>query len=244
MADRIIAVEPVTGHLRDFCRDYIIETDRDADPDIDVRLTGADVGRERELSGSLSSDAYLETLALARKVATAFPDFDTFMFHGSCIAVDGEGICFTAPSGVGKSTHANLWKEQFKEHVTYINDDKPFIRIGDDTVTAYGSPWNGARHLGGNISCPLKVICILKRDDTDHIERISAEEAYPVLLGQTYRPHSRAALGKTLELVDRLGSLVSLYSLGCTMDLQAAAVAYEGIMEGQRDEIKGRIYNV
>ena len=36
------------------------------------------------------------------------PVYDTFLFHGSAIAVDGAAYIFTAKSGTGKSTHARL----------------------------------------------------------------------------------------------------------------------------------------
>ncbi len=242
IADKIILVEPGTDNLKDFCRDYL--TGEEAKPDVTVRLTGEDIEYERVRSEVLSSESHFETLALERKIATALLGVNTVLFHCSCIAIDGEGICFTAPCGTGKSTHTNLWKEQFKGRVTYINDDKPFIRISDNKAVAYGSPWNGEHHLGSNASCTLKAICILKRDNTNHIERISAEEAYPTLLEQIYRPRDKGNLRKTLELADRLFDLVNLYSLGCTMDPEAATVAYKGIMEGQGDEIKGRICNL
>ncbi|MDD7517902.1 hypothetical protein [Ruminococcus flavefaciens] len=41
------------------------------------------------------------------------PDYDTVLFHGSVIAVDGHGFLFTAKSGTGKSTHTRLWREYF-----------------------------------------------------------------------------------------------------------------------------------
>lgn len=86
------------------------------------------------------SDAYLETLAVYRKIADYLLSCDTLLFHGSVIAVDGEGYLFTAKSGTGKSTHTRLWREYFGERAVIVNDDKPLLHITDSGVTAYGTP--------------------------------------------------------------------------------------------------------
>ena len=96
--------------------------------------------------------------------------YDTILFHGSVIAVDGIGYLFTAKSGTGKSTHTRLWREYFGDRAAMVNDDKPLLKITDSSVIAYGTPYNGKHRLGTNISVPLKAICILTRAADNHIE--------------------------------------------------------------------------
>jgi len=107
-------------------------------PDIFVSTTPEDIAYEREhaTEDMVFSDDYFEELAVHRKISTAMVQYDTFLFHGSCVAVDGEGYLFTAPSGTGKSTHARLWREYLGERAVMINDDKPFIRIASATADA------------------------------------------------------------------------------------------------------------
>ena len=50
-----------------------------------------------------------------------------------------------------------------------------------------------------------------------------------MLCQQVYRPEDPAALAIMLALVDRLGSSVPLYRLGCNMKSEAALVAYHGM---------------
>ena len=76
---------------------------------------------------------------------------------------------------------------------------------------------------------PLKALCILERAEKNSIRRISAFEAYPMLLQQSYRPSDAAAMNKTLTLIDRLAETVGLWRLGCNMDIEAAKVAYEAM---------------
>ena len=175
------------------------------------------------------SDKSLEELAVYRKIAEKMPSFDTFLMHGSCVAVDGEGYLFTAKSGTGKSTHTRLWRELFGDRAVMINDDKPLIRVTDDSAIIYGTPWSGKHRLDTNCSVPLKAVCVLERAEQNTIFRIAAAEAYPYLLRQVYRPQDSAAMMKTLQLIDRLSQKVDLWRLGCNMDPEAARVAYDAM---------------
>ena len=220
------------------CADYRA----DGEPDFSVHTSEADIDFERERSAREDkiegvpvrrfSDGYLETLAVYRKIAEKMPDYDTFLFHGACVAVDGEGYLFAAKSGVGKSTHARLWRELLGDRAVIVNDDKPLIRVTDSGATVYGTPWDGKHRLSSNIAVPLRAICILERAERNSIRPISASEAYPMLLQQAYRPMDASALDKTLRLIDKLTEPVSFWRLGCNMDIEAARIAYDA-MKGQ-----------
>ena len=196
-----------------------------------VQVSQQDIDLERSCADRPGySDAYLETLAVYRKIAERMPAYDTFLFHGSAIAVDGAAYIFTAKSGTGKSTHARLWREMLGERAVMVNDDKPLIRVHPDgAATVYGTPWDGKHHLSSNIAVPVRAICILERAQENRIREISKAEALPMLLQQTYRPADPAALAKTLTLIDRLK--VKLYRLGCNMEKEAAEVSYNAMNE-------------
>jgi hypothetical protein len=209
-------------------------------PEIELRISLGDITLERERSARDDircgrqvkdwPDGYLETLAVYRKIAERMPAYNTFLFHGSCVAVDGIGYLFTAKSGTGKSTHSRLWRELLGDRAVMVNDDKPLIRVNPDgTATVYGTPWDGKHHLSTNIAVPLKAICILERAKQNTIRQITAGEAYPMLLQQAYRPMDSTALSKTLTLIDKLAASVSLWRLGCNTDIEAARVAYEAM---------------
>lgn len=204
-----------------------------------IATTQSDIDFEREKSAGEDikegipirhfSDAYLETLAVYRKIADHLLSCDTLLFHGSVIAVDGEGYLFTAKSGTGKSTHTRLWREYFGERAVMVNDDKPLLHIADSGVTAYGTPWDGKHRLSTNIAVPLKGICILTRDAKNHIEPVEPHAVYPLIVQQTNRSLSADGMKQTLSLIDRMLNVVPVYRLGCNMDIEAAKVAYEGM---------------
>lgn len=175
------------------------------------------------------SEGLLEETAVYRKIAEKMPDYDTVVFHGSVIAVDGQAYLFTARSGTGKSTHTRLWREYLGDRAVMVNDDKPMLRITDSGVTAYGTPYNGKHRLGTNTAVPLRAICILTRGDKNSIARIGRSDAYDMILQQVYRPKDPLQMIKTLNLVDKLTEKVLLYKLACNMDISAAEVAYNSM---------------
>lgn len=233
-AERIIRVTSIYEDVHQLCAAYQVS---DAAIDFSVQTSRTDIDFERVKSAIEDeregiplrqfSDAYLETLAVYRKIAEKMPGYDTLLFHGSCVAVDGVGYLFTAKSGTGKSTHTRLWRELLGDRAVMINDDKPLIRLTDSGAVIYGTPWDGKHRLSTDIAVPLKALCILKRSLENHIESVTAVEAYPLLLQQAYRPLDAAALKKTLTLIDKLASTVSLWRLGCNTAIEAAQIAYE-----------------
>ena len=229
IADHVFSVESIYPDVHKYCRDY--RTDEPSE--FTLRVTPEDIEYERALSTKdrVFPDGYLEELAVYRKIAELAPSFNTFLFHGSCVAVDGKGYLFTAKSGIGKSTHTKLWCDLFPDRAVMVNDDKPLIRVDKDGVFIYGTPYNGKHRRGSNICVPLTAICLLSRGKENHIERITEKAAYPVLFAQTYRSKDPIVLQKTLTLLDGMLSHVRLYDLKCNMKIEAAKTAYEGINE-------------
>lgn len=238
LADTVICIDSMYQYVKDFCKEYI--TDEKADFTIKTEATDIAFERQRAKKNSDSektetvnfTDEYLETLSVYRKIAERMPFLNVLLFHGSVIALDNDGYLFTAGSGTGKSTHTRLWREMFGERVVMINDDKPLLRITDCGAIAYGTPWNGKHRLSTNMSVPLKAICILTRSEKNHIEEISAKEAYHMILQQTYRPVDSEAMMKTMTLIDMLIDNMKFYKLGCNISYEAVEVAFEGMNGG------------
>lgn len=204
---------------------FAVETGRE-----DIELEREKSAREDEREGRpvrRFPDGYLETLAVCRLLAEKLPAYGALLVHGSCVAVDGKAYLFTAKSGVGKSTHARLWRELLGSRAEMVNDDKPFLRVTESDVLACGSPWDGKHRLSANVAVPLRGICLLSRAAENEIRHVTAAEAYPTLLQQCYRPADAAALRETLALLDRITGATPLWRLGCNMELSAARLAFE-----------------
>lgn len=232
IAGQVAAVSSLFESTRDYCRLYLTQEN----PDYTVSVTKSDLEFEQEwlaeearLEGfrlRIFSDPFLERAAIQRKVAEHLFDYDTLLFHGSAVAVDGTGYLFTAKSGTGKSTHTRLWREVFGDRAVMINDDKPFLRIADSGVLVCGSPWSGKHGLDANITVPLKGICILERGRENHIRKIEQPEAMEMLRKQSSQPLEPTRLPKFQALVDTLGAKVPLWHMECNKDPQAATVSF------------------
>ena len=237
LADIPLRIRTIHPELRHFLRDWLSAEE----PELTLEMQPADIERERQLDAenraleglppSRSSDCNLEMLAVYRKLAEELVERDILLFHGYVIAVDGKAYLFTAKSGTGKSTHTRLWREAFGQRAVMINDDKPLLHVGEGGVTAYGTPWNGKHRLGGNLSAPLKALCVLTRDERNHIERITLEDAFTMLFQQCYQPEQAEKIPRVLTLLERLGKTVGLYRLGCNMEPEAAIISYQGMQE-------------
>ncbi len=240
-AGRVVAVSALFASTRRYCKDYLCE----GEPNFSVEITPEDIvfeqaatDREHRAEGlpvCKMDDALLERTALQRKLAEELFQYDTQLFHGSVIAVDGQAYLFTAKSGTGKSTHTRLWREMLGQRAVMVNDDKPFLRVTDDCVMVYGSPWNGKHGLGSNICVPLKAICLLERGEENEIRKISANEAVFMLLQQSNRPQQARLLPKYMELLDQIAHKTAFYRLACNMDPSAAELAYK-TMSGEVSE--------
>ena len=232
VAGRVVAVSALYTPTRYHCREYICT----GEPEFSVEITPEDIAfeqitldRERAIEGLPAQEmhgAQLERTALQRKLAEELFKYDTQLFHGSVIAVDGQAYLFTAKSGTGKSTHTRLWREMLGQRAVMINDDKPFLRVMEDHVAVCGSPWNGKHGLGSNACVPLKAICLLERGEENKIRKISADEAVFMLLQQSNRPRQPALLPKYMELLDQIAHKTAFYRLACNMDIAAAELSY------------------
>lgn len=237
IADQLVEVSANFETTRQYCKEFLANSPAD----FFVEILEKDIVFERKKSEQEDilegipvrkfSDEYLETLAVYRKICTELLNRDTLLFHGSVIAVDGQGYLFTAKSGTGKSTHTSLWCREFGERAEIINDDKPLLKIKENEILACGTPWNGKHRLGCNKIVPLKAICILERDAQNHIETISTQEALPMLMQQSFRIGTPAGMMRLLDMVEQIMEKTKIYRLGCNMDPEAAHVAYDGMQQ-------------
>ena len=233
IAGHTAAVSSLFASSKDYCRDYLT----DKPPEIFIRVTEEDLRFEQQ---SLDEEAieegfrlrvfsapFLDRAAIQRKMADYLLTHQVLMTHGSAIAVDGLGYLFTAKSGTGKSTHTRFWRETFGSRAAMINDDKPFLSIGQEKILICGAPWSGKHGLHSNTTVPLAGICILARGSENRIQKITAEEALPMLLHQCHQPPQQEAYVR--QLVNTLATRIPLWHMTCTKEKQAASVAHNAM---------------
>lgn len=236
-AEKNVEISSLHNEVHSLCKDYI--TDKPCDfmvettqKDIEIeRQKAVDEAKKEGIAVTEYFDSYLETLAVYREIAEQMIDYNTILFHGSAIAVDGQAYLFTAKSGTGKSTHTRLWREYFGKRAFMVNDDKPLIMINENGAFVCGTPWNGKHRLGTNTIVPLKAVCVLSRAEQNSIVRLDKLKALPFLFGQTYKSTNKKKFIKTLDLLEAMANKVEFYHLKCNMEKEAAEVSYNGMNE-------------
>ena len=170
----------------------------------------------------------IEYMFLGAEYYSALVHFNGMMLHSSCIVYEGKAYLFSAPSGTGKSTHTQLWLKRFPG-AYILNDDKPAIRITENGIYAYGTPFSGKTDLNVNTGVPIGGICVIERSENNSIERISTDEALFNIMNQTVRPYKEEEMEKMLDTLEKVVKNVPMYRLFCNMEIGAAEVAYNGM---------------
>lgn len=141
--------------------------------------------------------------------------------HSSAIHYKNEGIIFSAPSGTGKSTHTEFWRNSLNAGI--INDDTPVLIPKNGGVLVCGNPWSGSTDLFDNVSVPLKAIVIISRHHQNEISEIGHTEIIHKLLPRCLFPyHNPRLVNKAFESFQKIIGLVPVYHLKCTPTLEAA----------------------
>ncbi len=223
IAELRILIENRYDFVRSVCDNYIADGE---DFDFRVSVSDNELETERKLSGEQFSDGFIESVCIYRAIAREIPRYDAFVIHCAAVEYDGNAYCFMAKSGVGKTTHINLWKKLFGDKVRYINGDKPIFRFMDGKIFVFGTPWGGKEGLHSNVYFPLGSICFIERSETNEIESISSHNALNKLLNQIFLPDNNEYKFKTLDFVGELISKTPIYNLKCNISDEAAKLSF------------------
>lgn len=228
IADLNIKINHKHDYLAKFCAKYLHEN-QDAEVDFEVSPSADDYDKDKEcLEGY--SDGYLESISVYRQIAKKLLDYDGIILHAAVIEVGSKAYAFSAPSGTGKSTHIKLWKNAFGDKVQIVNGDKPLLRLIDGKLYAYGTPWCGKEGYNTNTKAELNSICFISRAAKNTISRIDPNTALPKIFTQLLLPDNEGQTDKFFSMLNIIFDKVRFFSLECNMDIEAAHVAYEGMI--------------
>ena len=92
--------------------------------------------------------------------------------HSSLIDHQGRGLMFLGPSGIGKTTQAELWN-QYRDALI-INGDVVFVQETADSFLGWGTPWHGSSPYCENASVPVYAMIVLKQSSENSIRELTA----------------------------------------------------------------------
>lgn len=106
------------------------------------------------------------------------------ILHSSFLIYQGRAILFTAPSGTGKSTQADLWKTAYPQQVEILNGDRSILSCDGEESMAHGLPFCGTSGIAKNQSAPLAAVVILRQGKENRLTRPQPFQLITALLEQ------------------------------------------------------------
>ncbi|SDI00789.1 hypothetical protein SAMN05443529_12428 [Desulfosporosinus hippei DSM 8344] len=149
------------------------------------------------------------------------------VIHSSALKLKDRAIIFSAPSGTGKSTHAQLWQRHV-DNVKILNDDTPAVQIIGGKPFVFGTPWSGSSLIHCNDSAPLEAIVILEQAEENRIRKITGQEAILGVMPRVFLPYfDQTMMIKAMGIFERIISTVPVYLLQCRPDKEAVEMVYQ-----------------
>ncbi|MCF0229912.1 MAG: PqqD family peptide modification chaperone [Parasporobacterium sp.] len=153
--------------------------------------------------------------------------------HSACININGEAICFSGNSGVGKSTRAQAWIDAIGAEL--ISGDRPMILTDKGMVC--GVPWDGKEGCFNPKNLPLKAVVVVRRALFTKVRKMHPKEAREFILNQCFLPMwDNAAAFKAMENVMLLTANVPFYYLFSDRD-EASALKARDIIFNHPEQI-------
>ena len=185
------------------------------------------------LSGKISGNIGVHTILGALAAEHLVVENQGVILHASFIAHQGRAILFTAPSGTGKSTQAELWRKYRDARI--INGDRAAVCAAGEQVLAEGLPFAGSSQYCESCSLPLAAVVYLQQAPETSITRLTGFRAFSrVWEGcsvNTWNGEDMALASQTLQ---RVLERVPVYLLACRPD-ESAVNALEKMLERQAE---------
>ena len=152
------------------------------------------------------------------------------ILHASYIDWNGQAVLFTAPSGTGKSTQAQLWAKYSGAEI--VNGDRVLVRQWNGHWHAFGYPCCGSSKICLNRTLPLRVIVVLRQGTENNVEQLTVLQKVRALAAATeVYPWDGPEINRALDLASLLVQDMPVLQLTCTPD-EGAVYTLKQYLEG------------
>ena len=162
--------------------------------------------------------------ALTFLIFYAFLHRQVLTFHGVLVEENGRGFLLCADSGVGKTTHARLWRNH--KNALILNGDRGTCYQKQGRWFGFGTPWCGTSGEYTNRSVPLQAVVILERGTENRVSPENGMSLFHHLVYPAWDPASTEAM---LPLLDRFLEKIPVLRLTCTPDTSAVDVLHKAL---------------
>lgn len=156
------------------------------------------------------------------------------LFHAACISLQGEAVLFTAPSGTGKSTQAQLWIDN--RDAELINGDRCIISCIYGSYYMCGVPYCGSSRVSKNMILPIKAVVYLTQAPVSRVHIIKGINSFKHLWeGCCINTWNSSDVERSMEVVTGIAENVPVLRLDCTPDVTAVNVLEKTLEELSAD---------
>lgn len=149
---------------------------------------------------------------------------ELFAIHSASLLYKGKAWLFSAPSGMGKSTHTNLWHKLFDTPV--LNGDLNLLGYENGSPFVYGLPWCGTSGMYTTAKYPLGGIVFLQKAPHNTAYPLTPDEAQLLCMQRMISPSwTKEQSIQNLDFAAKLWKDIPFWSFACTREDTAAHAA-------------------
>ena len=152
--------------------------------------------------------------------------------HSASIIYNDKAYLFAASSGVGKSTHTNLWHDIYG--VDILDGDVCLCKVleenGKNIAYAYGLPWCGTSDIYQNKKVEFAGIIYLARGSKNEVLELEEKEvAYGLLQNNFAILLDEELADEVIKSINELSKHIKGYKLWCLPNKEAVDVIKDKI---------------
>lgn len=152
----------------------------------------------------------------------------SLLLHASLIKYKGKTLAFAGPSGVGKSTQADIWQAFLGADI--VNGDRAALRKDPEGWYAYGCPYAGTSAIYKNDGGPLAAIVLLGQAEENQLRPLTEGEAFRYLYPElSVHRWDKRFVAKATDLCLQLLAETPIYLLACRPEESAALLVKKGL---------------
>lgn len=158
--------------------------------------------------------------------------FHRMIMHCSVVEYQSSAILFTGKSGMGKSTQSNLWQQYCDANI--INGDRGTLKVSEDEIEVFGSPYAGSSEIYKNEHVPVKAIVLLGQDTKNSIVKLDGIRAFKELFPRfSIARWNKVMFNESMNLINSITDKIPIYKLICypgkeAVDLVRKTIYKEG----------------
>ncbi|WP_408071376.1 hypothetical protein [Butyrivibrio sp. JL13D10] len=146
--------------------------------------------------------------------------------HSASIIYENKAIAFSASSGTGKSTQANMWNRVLGTEV--LDGDVTVCREIDNKLYVYGLPWCGSSGQFVNKRVELEALVFLKQAKENKVRVPSLKEKIGLIFSSTFSETWDDEMAKKrAKITENIISKAKILEYSCNMNESAVLVLKE-----------------